>query len=179
MENKNRFRLRVLTKLGKRRDLFAADIIGGDVGPIIGYMRIEIQSICKFAKEVLPIFSIQPKSFGVLFLFCSPKYPYLSQEFLITKNSIILNKLVPEELGFCSLQLLTTSSHVRSGRNRNKAGNRGFLLANRNPRCLKLTISPILGSHLFTNSAVPGTAVNTTPFGLLRKYNDWLKRKEG
>ena len=32
----------------------------------------------------------------------------------------------------------------------------GRLLPNRNPLCLKLTISPGCGFHLFTNSEVPG-----------------------
>jgi len=35
-----------------------------------------------------------------------------------------------------------------------------------NPRCLKETISPGCGFHLFANSVVPAGATNRTPFGL-------------
>jgi len=38
---------------------------------------------------------------------------------------------------------------------------------NMNPRCLKETISPGCGFHLFANSVVPAGATNRTPFGLL------------
>jgi len=44
----------------------------------------------------------------------------------------------------------------------------GFLLPSMKPRYLKLTISPAFGSHRFTNSELPGTAANVTPFGLGR-----------
>jgi len=35
-----------------------------------------------------------------------------------------------------------------------------------NPRCLKETISPGCGFHLFANSVVPAGATNRIPFGL-------------
>ena len=48
---------------------------------------------------------------------------------------------------------------------------------NMNPLCLKLTISPFCGVHLFENSAVPAGATNLTPFGLLNT-NKREKEKE-
>jgi len=67
-----------------------------------------------------------------------------------------------------SFHLYTTSSHVTSSRTRNNVGNLGLLETNMNPRCLKETISPGCGFHLFANSVVPAGATNRTPFGLIR-----------
>lgn len=42
----------------------------------------------------------------------------------------------------------------------------GLFEERRNPLCLKLTMSPILGSHLLINSEVDAEALKVTPFGL-------------
>lgn len=83
------------------------------------------------------------------------------------KDSVHTRKIgVPIDATFCSFQLYTTSSHVRSVRNRCSVGNFGFFDARRNPRCLKVTISPFCGFHRFPNSDVPAGAANRVPFGL-------------
>jgi len=69
-----------------------------------------------------------------------------------------------------SFQLWTTTSHVISSRTRKSVGTLGLLEASMNPRCLKETISPGCGFHLFANSVVPAGATNRTPFGLIWKY---------
>jgi len=65
-----------------------------------------------------------------------------------------------------SFQLDTTSSQETSVRIRYKIGILGLLETNMNPRCLKETISPGCGFHLFANSVVPAGATNLSPFGL-------------
>jgi hypothetical protein len=42
----------------------------------------------------------------------------------------------------------------------------GILLPNRNPLCLKVTISPGLSCHFEVNAVVVGDAMNFTPLGL-------------
>ncbi len=71
------------------------------------------------------------------------------------------------ERGVCSLKEATTSSQVTSGRMRYREGDLGFLLDNRKPLCLNVTMSPAFGFHLFTNSDVPAGAANVTPLGLI------------
>ena len=77
------------------------------------------------------------------------------------KKSVLIGR------GVCSFQFSTTESQVRSGRKRWSAGLTGFLLPKRKPEYLKLTMSPISGFHLFTNSVEPPAALNVTPLGLL------------
>jgi len=66
-----------------------------------------------------------------------------------------------------SFQWWTTSSQVISVRIRYNVGILGLFEESMNPRCLKETISPGCGFHLFANSVVPAGATNRTPFGLL------------
>jgi len=86
--------------------------------------------------------------------------------------------LLPLRMGFCSFQLLTTSSHCKSDLKRWRVGNLGFLVANKYPWCLKVTISPSWGSHLFANSDDPAGALNRTPFGLCN-WIFWAKEVRG
>jgi len=50
----------------------------------------------------------------------------------------------------------------------------GLLDTNMNPRCLKETISPGCGFHLFANSVVPAGATNRTPSGLNKLQLAWF-----
>ena len=78
------------------------------------------------------------------------------------------NLLIDRAIGVTirSFQLDTTSSQETSVRIRYKMGILGLLEASMNPRCLKETISPGCGFHLFANSVVPAGASNLSPFGL-------------
>jgi len=78
-------------------------------------------------------------------------------------------KILPLKTGVFSFQLFTTSSHVMSVRILYSVGSLGLLEPKRNPRCLKLTMSPAFGVSLFKNSAVPGGPMKVTPFGLQKK----------
>src|SRR4051794_31794595 len=61
---------------------------------------------------------------------------------------------------------LHTSAHIKSVLNLYSVGNLGFLLPNKKPLCLKLTISPGCGFHLLAKLTVPALATKVTPFGL-------------
>jgi len=63
-------------------------------------------------------------------------------------------------------QLLTTSGQSRSVRKRYSVGSLGLLLASKNPWCLMLTTSPLLGACRCANSLVLAVPVNCTPLGL-------------
>ena len=57
----------------------------------------------------------------------------------------------------------------------------GFCVANMKPWCLKLTISPMMGSHLLRNSLVPAGATNRTPLGLWNEmwggcFGEWVSK---
>jgi len=67
--------------------------------------------------------------------------------------------------GTFSVKLSQTFCQVMSGLSRDRDGFLGVLLPSIIPRYLKETMSPILGCHFFTNSMVPGAAVNVTLFG--------------
>ena len=85
--------------------------------------------------------------------------------------------LLPCEAGLrlWSFQFLQTSSQERSCRSLYNVGNLGFCEACKNPRCLKLTISPGCGCHRLANSVVPAGAENRTPLGLWL-FCFWLAR---
>ena len=64
-------------------------------------------------------------------------------------------------------QFSSTVSHVRSFRILYRVGSLGFFVANKYPRYLKVTISPLFGVHRLTNSDVPAGATKRIPFGLV------------
>lgn len=72
---------------------------------------------------------------------------------------------------FCSFQFCTTSSQTKSVRIRWMIGSLGFFVANKNPLCLKLTISPLAGTYFRRNSVVAGGASKCIPFGLCTEKN--------
>ena len=143
-----------------------------DVGPSIGIQWIESHFIGYFSQEPPAIGWIPPESLRLschLATLSNRTHCTYHIKVKIYVSLIGKNNKVPPEVRFCSFQLFTTSSHVTSVLTRWMMGSLGFLVARRNPLCLKLTISPAMGIYLLLNSEVATGAVNWIPSGLLNK----------
>lgn len=123
-----------------------------------------------------PIFSATPKKKFLLLVLLFQKPLGLCFFFLMegdpNKNEHLRETVfrkaayLPIRVGCCSFQFWTMMSQVRSGRRRWRVASLGFLVLNKKPRCLNVTISPLWGFHRFTNSVVPAAAVKRIPLGL-------------
>ena len=141
--------------------------------PAIRVLWIEAKFMRHPLKELSSIRWIGPIPFRFHFFnLFSPKWQDCIKSVLGKGERVTRVAGLPEAgraLVVGSLKLRTTSSQLISSRTRYIVDCLGLPLPAKNPLCLKLTIWPGRGSHRFTNSEVPGTAINETPFGLVRE----------
>lgn len=142
------------------------------VHPVICVIWIKAVLFCEGTKEVPPILDVFPIPLWAVLCF-----PYLHGWRLYQYTDCHSGAIPVTRVDLdsrCSLQI---SSHLRSFLSLYRAGNFGFFVAARKPRCLKLTISPGFGAHLVEKSSVPSVPTNRTPFGLYGQLDRERRRK--